>query len=118
MDSPRAYLDTNVLKFSATALSRLVPRQQTINWGGLVQEVTVHDIKLVNPNETITDETLRRETELLPRLAQLGKLQKLRFAMQVEAEFESLGLRNMDSQTGRFYGAPIERVDAPVSMVV
>ena len=34
--------------------------------------------------------------------------------MQVEAEFESLGLRNMDSQTGRFYGAPIERVDAPV----
>lgn len=34
--------------------------------------------------------------------------------MQWETRLESWGLRNMDSQTGLFYGAEIETIDAPI----
>jgi hypothetical protein len=34
--------------------------------------------------------------------------------IQLEAELESWGIPNMDSNSGRFYGAPVEPVEAPI----
>jgi len=114
MAVPRVYIDTNILKFSASALERFVPRTQKINWGGHIEEVVVHDIKIINPNDKIADQELRSEVDLLPQVAKLGKANRLRFQIQVETKFESWGLRNMDSQTGEFYGAEIETIEAPI----
>lgn len=114
MAIPTVYVDTNIFKFSATALPRLIPRTQQIDWGGTIQEVVVHDLKEVDPNESIRNPELKKEAELLPELASLGKAGRVKYLMQIEAEMESWGIPNMDSRTGRFYGAPIEHVEAPI----
>jgi len=114
MNPPKVYLDTNVLKFSATQLPRLKPKKQIINWGGIEQNVTVHDFVEINPNENITNPELKTEAALLPNLAELGKNGTVRFLIQVETLLESWGIPNMDSKSGKFYGTPIEHVEAPV----
>lgn len=112
---PKVYVDANIFKFSATALPRLKPRLQTLNWGGIELEETVHDFVVENPNEKIENPELRAEADLLPELARFGTNRKVRYVVQVEAEFEAWGLPNMDSDSGRFYGAPVELVDAPIT---
>jgi hypothetical protein len=114
MKPAKVYLDTNIYKFSATQLPRLRPRQQTITWGDIIQEATVHDFIEVDPNEKIQNQELKNEAELLPKLAELGKKGAVRYCIQVEALLESWGIPNMDSRTGKFYGAPVEQVEAPV----
>jgi len=114
MRPPKVYIDTSVLKFSATQLPRLRPRQQKINWGGRVHEITVHDFVDINPNDFIENPELKAEAELLPELAEAGKRGQLKYVIQMETLFESWGIPNMDSATGRFYGAPYETVDAPI----
>ena len=114
MDTPKVYLDTNIFKFSATDLPRLRPRQQNINWGGVDHEVTVHDYINVNPNEKITNAKLKQNAESLEELAALGKQGTIKYIIQNETLFESWGIPNMDSQTGKFYGTPIEHVEAPI----
>lgn len=113
MNVAKVFLDTNVLKFAATELPRLRPRKQSLDWGGKTIEVLVHDFVEVNPNELIENPALKAEAELLPRLAEFGKLGELDYVMNSETMEESWGLRNMDSKNGRFYGAPIEVVKAP-----
>ena len=114
MELPRVYLDTNIFKFSAIQLPRMRPRKQTINWGGVVQELTVHDFIDVNPNENIRNPELKEEAELLPQLANIGKAGEVSYLTQTETLIESWGIPNMDSASGKFYGAPIEHVEAPV----
>lgn len=114
MTVPKVYLDTNVLKFSATELPRMAPRQETINWGGIEHEITVHDFVEVNPNEKIGNPDLKVEADSLSELAGLGKLGAVEYLIQMETMFESWGLPNMDSSTGKFYGAPVKTVDAPI----
>jgi len=114
MKTSKVFLDTNIYKFSATQLPRLRPRQQTITWGDIVQEVTVHDFIEVDPNEKIQNQELKKEAELLPELAELGKEGALRYCIQVEALLEIWGIPNMDSRSGKFYGAAVEQVEAPV----
>jgi hypothetical protein len=111
---PKVYIDTTVLKFSATQLPRLRPRKQTINWGGRFYEATVHDLVRVNPNDFIDNVELKAETELLPTLAEAGKCGKVKFVIQMETLFESWGIPNMDSEAGKFYGGPYEEVEAPI----
>lgn len=115
MELPKVYIDTNVFKFSATQLQRLVPRRQSLNWGGQVHEVIVHDLVDLNPNENITNGDLKSEVELLPQLAKLGKTNRVEYVIQTETLFESWGLPNMDSSTGEFYGTPCRAVDAPIT---
>jgi hypothetical protein len=114
MSSPKVYIDTTVLKFSATQLPRLLPRKQTIDWGGRVHEVTVHDFVRVNPNDSIDNPELKAETELLPTLAEAGKRGEVKYVIQMETLFESWGIPKMDSETGKFYGTPLEDVEAPI----
>lgn len=113
MNVAKVYLDTNVLKFAATELPRLLPRKQSLDWGGKTIEVTVHDFVEINPNKSIENPELKAEAELLPRLAEIGKLGELKYVMNFETLEESWGLRNMDSKNGRFYGAAIDVVKAP-----
>src|SRR6185369_9023345 len=100
MKPPKVYIDTNVLKFSATQLPRLKPRQTTINWGGHIHDVTVHDFIEVNPNDTISNQELKSEAQLLLKLAELGKSGKVQYAIQMETLLESWGIPNMDSSFG------------------
>ncbi|MBI5047711.1 MAG: hypothetical protein HZB54_01995 [Deltaproteobacteria bacterium] len=113
MNKIRVYIDTNVFKFSATKLLRLRPRKQLLNWGGRTHEATVHDFIYTNPNEKIENLHLKAEADLLPILAELGKKGDLKFIINIETMFESWGIPNMDSKTGKFYNAPYEIVDAP-----
>jgi hypothetical protein len=115
MSRPNVYVDTIVLKFSATRLLRLRPRKQTINWGGRVHEVTLHDFVRVNPNDLIDNVELKAEAELLPALAEAGKRGEVKYAIQMETLFESWGIPKMDSEAGKFYGTPCEDVEAPVN---
>ena len=110
MKPAKVFLDTNVLKFSATQLPRLRPRKQTITWGDIVQEVIVHDFIDVDPNEKIQNQELKEEAGLLPKLANLGKNSAVKYFMQIEAELESWGIPNMDSATGKFYGTPLNKL--------
>ena len=114
MGIPKIYVDTNILKFSATELPRFKPRLQKINWGGVEHEVIVHDFVDINPNNNINNPELKTEADILPELAKLGKKGLVRYVIQMEAELESWGIPNMDSKSGRFYGAPLEQIDAPV----
>lgn len=115
MALPKIYLDTTVLKFSATRLPRFFPRQQTIKWGGRTRELTVHDFGYLNPNESIRDNPkLKAEADLLPQVAELAKERRIVCVIQMETHLESLGLPKMDSECGPFYGAPIEHVEAPL----
>lgn len=114
MSPPKVYTDTTVLKFSATRLRRFHPREQTVKWGDLTFEATVHDIIRVNPNDPIDNPELKAEAELLPTLAEVGKRGEVKYVIQMETLLESWGLPKMDSETGKFYGAPIESVEAPI----
>lgn len=114
MSPTKVYIDTTVLKFSATRLPRLRPRKQTIKWGDLSLEETVHDIVRVNPNDPIDNAELKAEAELLPTLAEAGKHGEVKYVIQMETLLESWGVHKMDSETGKFYGAPIESVEAPI----
>ena len=114
MKPPKVYIDTNVLKFSSTQLPRLRPRQQKINWGSREHEVTVHDFVDVNPNDFIKNQELKKEAELLPALAEVGKRGWVKYVIQMETLLESWGIPNMDSATGRFYGTQCDTVDAPI----
>lgn len=109
----KVFLDTNVLKFAATELPRLLPRRQSLDWGGKAIEITVHEFAEINPNDSIENPELKAEAGLLPRLAAIGKLGDLKYVMNFETLWESWGLRNMDSKNGRFYGTQIEFVKAP-----
>lgn len=115
MTPPKVYLDTTVLKFSATQLPRLRPRQQIVNWGGREYEVIVHDPIDINPNDGISNPELKAEAGLLPKLAELGKKGHIKYVMQTETQIESWGLPKMDSAAGRFYGAPCSTVEAPIT---
>ena len=114
---PTVYIDTNVLKFSATKLFRLRPRQEVIKWGDITEEVTVHDPVHINPNDKISDPVLKRETELLESVAESAKNGSINIVINVETEFESWGIPNMNSESGRFFGAPIEMIESPIIIV-
>ena len=111
--APRVYIDTNVFKFSATQLPRMVPRQQTLDWGGRLHEVVFTTLVEWNPNDSISNPGLKTEAELLPKLAELGKTGNIEYVIQSETLCETWGLPNIDSSGGRFYGTPYKKVEAP-----
>ena len=110
----KVYIDTNVLKFSATQLMMYAPKTQKINWGGREHEVVINDMVCINPNDSIKDPKLKVEVELLPALAEAGKAGIVNYVIQMETLFESWGIPKMKSATGTFYDAPYEQVEAPV----
>ena len=65
----------------------------------------------INPNEKIQDPNLRREADLLPQIADLAKTGKFELLTHREANYETWGLRNMNSATGDFYDATVTEVE-------
>jgi hypothetical protein len=115
MARSRVYIDANVFKFSATSLPRLRPREVETAWGPTKQLRTIHDFIIDNPNDRIKNNPeLKREAELLSEVASLATVGLAEFVINVETRIEMAGLPNLDSETGRFYGAPLKDVDAPV----
>jgi len=82
---PTAYIDTSVLKFSATALLRLFPRRQIIDWGDArVSEHKYYEPLYVNPNDKIQNVVLRREVDLLGAVADLVKISRVAAVTSIE----------------------------------
>jgi hypothetical protein len=115
MTKARVYIDANILKFSATSLLRFRPREVMVDWGGKRQPLTVHDPVTVNPNDGIANNPeLRKEAELLAKVAALAASGIVDFLINIETQMEVWGLPNLDSETGSFYGAPHTLIAAPV----
>jgi hypothetical protein len=112
---PRIFLDANVFKFSATQNLRFIPcNKKTYDDKGRVTGVQLYTLGHINPNERLSNPELRKEADLLPDVALAVKRSELEAVTQLEADVETWGLPNMDSESGRFYGAPIRRVQAPI----
>ncbi|MDT7817191.1 MAG: hypothetical protein QOJ42_7107 [Acidobacteriaceae bacterium] len=100
--------------FRRPALLRVIPRETLVDWGETKQAVTAYDLVTVNPNEGITNNPeLKREAELLPQVAALVGSGRVEFLINIETQMEIWGLPNLDSETGRFYGAARRVVEAP-----
>lgn len=110
---PCVYVDTNILKFSATALHRYVPTKRNIDWGGKEVEIVIYEPRIINPNLGIKNAELKGEADLLPEVANLSRQGKVSFVMQFEARGESWGIPNMDSKADQFYGVEIDSIEAP-----
>lgn len=112
---PKILIDTNVLKFAATQKLRIVPvNKKTRNWYGKVTGFQVSRITTVNPNEKIRQKELRKEADLLAQIAELAKDGKIELLLHLESTFESMGLPEMNSQSGKLYRAPMTNADSPV----
>ena len=114
MQKPIIYIDTTVLKFSATELLRLRPQTQIFERDGKTYKSTVNIPIILNPNDSIKNLELKAEAELLKKVADIGKLGYVDFVINTETLFESWGLPKMDSESGKFYKAPLKTVDAPI----
>lgn len=112
--APTVYLDANILRFSQTSLLRLMPRKSVIDWGHAKSEMIVHDLIYFNPNTRLKNPELRREADLLEDIATFVKDGKLKAVMQMETDFESWSRLQLGNDRGRFYGAKIDRVEAPI----
>jgi hypothetical protein len=112
---PVVYLDACVYKYAASALPRLIPRKHIVDWGHTKSEMTVHDFRFVNPNEGIQNNPeLRAEAVLVEEVADHVKAGRLLAVSHFETIFETWGLPKMDSAQGKFYGASVGEVEAPV----
>ena len=111
----KVFVDANIFKYSATKLLRFIPREQKLNWGGQEIITTVHDMSYINPNENIkNNDTLRKEVDLLPYIVELQEKENIEFCVTFESDLEVMGLPNMDSRTGKLYGAKITYLKPPV----
>ncbi len=109
------FIDTNVLKFSATGPLMFIPVNKKIrNWYGRVVGMQVSRIGYVNRNEKIKNAELKREVNLLSKIAELAKSDKLEIFLHRESIFEGMGLPAMASASGNFFGAPITDAEAPI----
>lgn len=102
------FVDTNIFKFSAVELPRYQSRQECIAWGPTTHSIVVYDEVCINPNLEISNIELRHEVELLPRIANLGNDGTLKFVQSLEGRIEMSGLPNLDSRSGRFFGAQVQ----------
>ena len=109
------FLDTNILKFSAVKKHVFRPKKQTINWGGLEQEIVVREPYTTNDIHKIKSDTQKRDAIMLGMLAYAGISGRLKFHSHREVDLETWGLPGMMSASGRFFGCPINDVPDPIA---
>jgi len=111
----KLFLETNVMKFSATRIERLIRvNKPTRNAQGEITGVLLLEPGYINPNEKIQNPELKREADLLPQIADAAKAGKFELLTHREAMYEGWGLPNMNSVTGDFYDAAVTEVEAPI----
>ncbi len=112
--SPKVLLDTNVLKFSANLKRQIVPVDREIrNWRGKLVGKIPSEIQIVDVNDRIAGDELKKEAQLLWHIAEAARGDILQLLVDQESQIESMGLPKMDRVTGSFYGAPMERAEPP-----
>ena len=111
---PCVYVDANIYKFAATALPRLFPRKQIIDWGHTTSEHHYYELGYLNPNDRISDPAFRAEVDLIEAIATQVKIGRLRAVTNFETTLEIWGLPKMDSASGKFYSAKVDNVPAAV----
>jgi len=109
----RVFVDANVLKFSASVVQRRVPVLQEVEWAGKAIQVPIHRVVQFNPNDSIANQDLKGEAELLPQVAALGHSGLVEYVVTFELQMEGWRLPSMPSRRGWFYGVPLTKVDAP-----
>jgi hypothetical protein len=109
------FIDTNILKFAAVKKHVYRLRKDTINWGGLEQEIEVHEPYIKDDLHKIKNEMQKRDAVLLAMLAYAGLSGRLAFHIHGEVDLEMWGLPGMVSASGRFFGCPIRKVADPIS---
>jgi hypothetical protein len=109
----KVFIDTNVIKFSATKHLEIIPvNKPTRNWYGKITGYQVATVGYVNPNDNLRyGSEIRKEADLLPRIATLAKNECIELYEDIEMMAESMGLPRMGSASGRLYGAPIKRAN-------
>jgi hypothetical protein len=107
----KVFIDTNIVKFSATKQLRLIPvNKPTRNWYGKKTGYQFSTVGYVNPNERLQDGSkIKKEAALLPDVADLAKSNRIELLESMEMVVESMGLPNIGSSSGRFYNAPIKK---------
>jgi hypothetical protein len=112
----RVFIDTNVIKFSATKQLEFIPvNKPTRNWYGKITGYQVATVGYVNPNDNLRDKSeIKKEAELLPDIAALAKNEHIELFEDTEMIVESMGLPKIGSASGRFYNAPIKRANPPI----
>jgi hypothetical protein len=106
-DSPVIFLDTSVLKHAADRLIRGRKRKVTQQWGEVAISMDVTQFVEIYPNAPVRG-PLVAEFRLLPLIADLAKVGRLRLVTHAEVRSEFWGLPKTDDPRGQFYGAPIE----------
>lgn len=113
IELPTAYVDTTVFKFSATELIRYVGQEKRVKWEPIEDAGLVFTERVINPNDNIKNIDLKLEAEVLPHLAEQGRTGRVRYVISDESQYEIWGLPALDSETGTFYGDPLEFIESP-----
>jgi len=108
------FLDTSALKYAADRLIRGYRVPKTVAWGDAAVTIPMGRWYEVYPNDKLHWRQ-RWETTLLPFVAWLAVNGRVRLLYNTEVKVEFWGLPRTDDPRGQFYGAPIERVKAPIT---
>lgn len=115
---PSVFLDTSVLKASVDTRLVFTPEPRKINWGGRECEIDVYRPVYVNPNVRYLEQgNVKRfkDTVALRIVAALAKEGKIRLLVHREVLLELWKLPRVADGGPRFYGAPIEEIEGPVT---
>jgi hypothetical protein len=107
----RVYLDTSALKLSIQAIEGWAPVDEIVNWGGRELTVTVHKPAVAHPIEGISNDELKREVKLLPKIAGLAHDGTIELVVQNETLVELWGLPRTGGKP--FFGASLKKIRAP-----
>jgi hypothetical protein len=105
------FVDANVIKL-ASETDVLVPRQDTVTWGGKEIEITVHDSGVRRELDRLPEGELKAEALLLRRVADEARNGIIRLIIQAEVVHETWTLPW--ARGAHLYGVDIEWVDAPI----
>jgi len=110
----RAFVDTMILKWARKARQRLRPLRREY-FGNADRPMSVDLFELYTPGTTdrLMGE-VRREADLLPRIAELAATGKLELLCNIEVTVEYMQLRDSTGGGPHFFGAPITWSEAPL----
>lgn len=109
----RVFLDTMMLIYAADERLRFTPREKRIQWGGVDENIIVHDPIVERPNDAF-DPALKAEVSFLPFVAFMAYRHHLELLCHGEAMLELWGGRALGDARGLFYGAPITQAPGPI----
>lgn len=112
----KVFIDTNVIKFSATEHLAVVPvNRWQRNWYGNFIGRHVSEVRRVNPNDKLPPGRLKDEVARLPDVKRCADAGMIELYQDIQSWMEGAGLPRISSASGRFWGAEIKRGHPPHS---